>query len=132
MKAISIAVPIFWTLIVIVLHIMPVRLTAESDFQIPFADKVVHFSMFASLSFLCMRSLKFNLGNLKNQHFIFILICCIAFGGVMEILQGYTSTKRDSDILDWFADVAGTAAGLLFGETKFLSFLFRHQIRKTT
>ncbi len=132
MKSLSIVVPFIWIVIVVVLHVMPVHITSESDFQIPFADKLVHFSMFGCLAFLLLRSLKFNFSLVKNSHYIAILFCCLAFGGIMEIVQGYAPTKRDCDVLDWFADVAGTSAGLLLGETGILPFFFRHQIRKTT
>ncbi len=61
-----------------------------------------------------------------------ILLCllCIGFGAAMEILQGMLPTKRDKDVFDWLADIAGTVLGLVFATTQLLPYVFRHEIRK--
>lgn len=131
MKSFSITAPIVWAFIVVLLHIMPVQIETESDFRIPNADKIVHFTMFAVMAFLLLRSVKFHHTEITRLQTILILCSCICFGGCMELLQGIPTTQRDSDLFDWYADIAGSIGGLLVANTNYLSFFFRHQIRET-
>jgi VanZ family protein len=130
MKKIAATLPIIWLIIVVILHVMQVPMHRDSEIRIPFADKIVHFSMFFILAFLWLRSGQYHFTRLQNYHYILLFFGCVVFGGIMEFIQGIVPSHRESDILDWCADVAGSAAGLLIGDKNYLPFIFRHQIRK--
>ncbi|MDB2633470.1 VanZ family protein [Flavobacteriaceae bacterium] len=80
------------------------------------SDKTIHFIayFFLMLSWLYVFLKKKSF--LKNVKFIFI--ACIAFGIIIEILQGVTTTYRTLS----FLDVAANTLGVLFASTVFYFF----------
>ena len=76
-------------------------------------DKLVHLIAFAALAFPLARTGRFGL--------IPVFVGASAFGGIIEVIQ--PSFGRSADMLDWVADIAGVALGIV------LALLYR-QFRK--
>lgn len=126
------AAPIVWAAFILVLHVMPVHLDSDSSLRIPHADKVVHFAMFAGLSFLLIRALQVqNKGAVKVKTIAAVVLFCLSYGAILEFIQSLTPAKRDSDVLDWCADLVGTAAGSFAALKEWFALIFLHQIRKS-
>ncbi len=76
----------------------------------PYFDKVAHCIAYAVLSFLFMfavysrKSRFLKIGTLS-------VVCCSAYGGIIEILQGYTG--RTPEAADLLADFSGSLFGVL-------------------
>lgn len=91
------------------LHVLP-RFVAE----IPYFDKVLHFSIFGTLTLailLTWGDRRFKLGPLSLPLAVFIPL---AFAGLEEALQGL-SPYRSLDIWDFICDAAGMSLGWLLG-----------------
>jgi VanZ family protein len=130
-KRLLIAAPFVWAAIVFILHVIPIKPDREPSFRIPHADKVVHFIMFCTLSFLAYRAVLTHYSNRPVfRKIVVIILICISYGALMEFLQGNYFNERDSDFFDWFADTIGTFCGLWLASTQFLMPLFRFQLRK--
>lgn len=73
-------------------------------------DKLLHFTAYFGLAAMAALSLK------SRRMLLYAVLGLIAFGGLLEIVQGMTG--RDADLLDEFANtlgaVTGTYVGLLF------------------
>ena len=95
--------PLFWAMCVTVLAgaLAP---QADSPQLFALADKVVHTLAFAALALVGLRAY-------PKQLF---LVCAllIALGGLIEVVQGYTST-RSQEWEDFFADILGVGLGTL-------------------
>lgn len=77
---------------------------ADSPQLFALADKVVHTLAFAALALLGLRA--------YPTHLLVICILLIALGGLIEIVQGYTST-RSQEWEDFLADILGVGLGTL-------------------
>jgi VanZ family protein len=81
-----------------------------------FFDKIVHLCMYSGMSIALW--LEF-MRNHKNERlpllrvWIGAIICPIAFSGVVEFLQGYFTTYRGGDWLDFVANTVGVVLGSL-------------------
>jgi VanZ family protein len=84
--------------------------------KILFWDKIVHLCMYSGMSMALWLEV---MRNHKNEKFpllhvwIGAIICPIAFGGVVELLQEYLTTYRGGDWLDFVANTAGVVWGSL-------------------
>ncbi|MFN0032843.1 MAG: VanZ family protein [Flavobacteriales bacterium] len=108
-----IAACIAWAAIVFVLHVMKVELEQDKVRLFPHSDKVIHFSLFAILSWLILLTLFAK--PFKNQRLrsaMAIVLVCALYGGILEWLQSTAWVMRDCDMWDWCADVAGSVAGI--------------------
>jgi VanZ family protein len=130
---IAIAATSLWAAIVFCLHIMQVDLPDDEPlFKIPHADKLVHFTMFAILSFLvgrcyeALRKVKLNLSSIAV-----LFMACAVYGAILEWLQAHITTERNGDIWDWIADLIGIVIGLLIARSAYLNFFFQLQRRKS-
>jgi len=80
-------------------------------FEIPFADKIVHFMMYfvltavVSLDILRYRKTKYKL----LKFLALATIIAIFFGGVMELAQHFLTVSRQGDILDFAANATGAS-----------------------
>jgi hypothetical protein len=104
---------------VVVLALLPAGHLREFDIDIGFhSDKLNHGAAFAVLTFL---------GSLGWPDRKTRLIVFLAFvGAAIEVLQGLSLIARDVDVLDWVADCAGIACGLL------LVFCLNRWVRRAT
>lgn len=128
----AIAAPTMWAAIVFVLHVVKIPSQSQPKINIPHADKIVHFIMFAVLGFLIWRSVTFFVGKKLLKHALMSVLICLAYGAAMEWLQGFFGNGRESDYFDWIADGIGAICGVGVASTSILSILFSHQIGKTT
>ena len=71
------------------------------------ADKVVHTLAFAALSSMGLRA--------YPKHLLIVCGLLIALGGLIEIVQGFTST-RSQEWEDFFADILGVGLGTLLAK----------------
>lgn len=78
--------------------------------QVAFADKWSHLLAYAVLgSVLTLNMIRDKVG--KRWLRTVGLIAPIAYGGLIEILQGTFFQPRTADWLDWLADIIGTVIG---------------------
>ncbi|MFM9985403.1 MAG: VanZ family protein [Flavobacteriales bacterium] len=132
LRFISIAAPIVWAAFVFVLHVVPIELDDDSSLRVPHADKLVHFAMFAGLSFLLIRLFQVRTnGAITTKNIVVVVMACACYGGLLEFIQSLTPSKRDSDSMDWCADLVGVAAGTFVAWKEWFALIFLHQIRKT-
>ena len=68
------------------------------------ADKVAHTLAFAALALLGLRA--------YPRHILVVCTLLVALGGMIEIVQGYTST-RSQEWEDFLADILGIVLGAL-------------------
>ena len=85
---------------------------ADSPQLFALADKVVHTLAFAALALVGLRA--------YPTHLLVVCTLLIALGGLIEIFQGYTST-RSQEWEDFFADILGVVLGALLSRAVFLS-----------
>lgn len=71
------------------------------------ADKVVHTLAFAALAAVGLRA--------YPRHIFFVCVLLIALGGLIEIVQGFTST-RSQEWEDFLADILGVGLGTVFAK----------------
>ena len=105
----------FWCILTIVVTVSILVLSlVPSPPEIPggfhFADKIAHFIAYAVLSFLLFTSL---FEGKKLSTVLLVAALCLAYGGVIEILQIFT--HRQPEILDLTADLFGAVCGAALG-----------------
>jgi VanZ family protein len=105
---------IFWTITIVVLSILP-----ASEFNgflwaaFPFADLLVHFILYAILSFLiCLPLLLCGRHN-KTTTFIFSFLPALLLGIFTEILQFCLAPTRTASFTDILANSLGAVAGII-------------------
>ena len=76
------------------------------------ADKVVHTLAFIALALVGLRA--------YPRHLLLVCALLIALGGLIEVVQGYTST-RSKEWEDFFADILGVILGVLLSRAVFLA-----------
>ena len=67
------------------------------------SDKIQHFAAFFVLAVLGASAFR--------RHTCLLVFGIMAFGAMLELLQGTALIARDMSAYDWLADVAGTAIG---------------------
>lgn len=76
--------------------------------------------MFFLLAFLMSRT--FFLGTLpKGKAMLLVFFICMAYGAGLEYAQGQWFEGRDCDVLDWFADMAGTTMAILVARWRWVT-----------
>lgn len=96
-----------WTLTVTILTLLPGKDLPEVD--IVNFDKLAHFGVFFLLSILYLRWKAF--GPKIKASKLAIVIVIIAYGGIIELLQGAFYTDRFADIWDFSANSIGALSG---------------------
>lgn len=78
-------------------------------------DRIIHFSMFFPFSFICWLFLKYNtrLQQHKVFRYIAIILTGMAFAAIAESSQELFTTYRDSDPLDFCANITGILIGCI-------------------
>lgn len=88
----------------------------EKLFLFPGADKVVHFIMYWGLSItFCFDFYRKSYAKSEQLAMRAAFIASVIMGGVIEILQANMALGRSGDIVDFIADTAGVAIGLITG-----------------
>lgn len=100
---------IIWTLVVTFLTLLPGKdlpLINLINF-----DKFAHIGAFGLLNLLYLRWLLLVTG--KGFAAIFITLCVILYGGLIELLQGFFYIDRFADWTDFVANTCGCLCALL-------------------
>ncbi len=101
---------ILLAIIIVLLSLVPSSSMPSSRlFNIPYLDKLVHFSMYASIGFValmeCICRDKCHL-----QHFLLILFLFL-MSAIIEVLQATVIATRAAEWFDLFANFSGLVAG---------------------
>jgi VanZ family protein len=105
---------IIWTLVIFILCCTPGKYIPTSNWlELLSFDKFVHASIFfvlCTLWFLVIISkMKIN-----SRYIGTILIGCVGYGGLLEIMQATIFSQRSGDCLDFIANSFGCLLALLF------------------
>ena len=83
-------------------------------FNIPFADKIIHFFLYFLLVILIMvGSLRKSKTGLTIRNYLFAFSISLLYGILLEVLQDIVFIMRSADLLDIAANGAGSFIGLL-------------------
>ena len=102
---------VYWVGAFVMTH-MPMPKEARLAHEVPYADKIVHLTIYAGLSLLL--SVWFGVRKRVGGALLVaaVVLCVLAgYAAFDEISQGQVG--RDPDVRDWFADVAGIHVGLV-------------------
>ncbi len=87
--------------------------------------------MFALMAFMLARTIEAQKQHRPRLSQLFIIvIACAGYGALLEYLQGIMPNQRDSDVLDWIADLLGSITGAIVASTTWLPLFFQLQRRK--
>ena len=92
-----------------------------SKFNIPYGDKVVHFTFYfvaAVLGSLFFVETK-EKNSLRIKYFIILALSLIFFGIVIEVIQETLTVNRSSDVFDALANSIGVILGIIAIFTQF-------------
>ncbi len=87
----------------------------DSRFNIPYADKVVHFVFYFVLVFLGVLAVKQSIkvkSDTKNT-LVYAFLFAFFYGILMEFFQYFFTENRQGDILDVLANTLGAIAGVI-------------------
>lgn len=103
---------IIWLLLIFILLTLPGSDFDKVDMHIPFEDKIVHMGLFGGLVFffgLAYYKIPFAFTKTK---LVFMVLCAIAYGVIMEFVQKYcTHHSRSFSYDDMLADALGAITG---------------------
>lgn len=89
---------IAWSSIIYILLLLPSNDIPNVKFNIPFADKIIHFGLFAILAIA---------GRFDKIKFWHLLIYGIFMALITETLQLLMNAGRHGDFYDFLADISG-------------------------
>lgn len=101
-----------WFLLMLVILFLPGRSVPDVSWTIPHLDKVVHFTIFALLTFLLQRAL-------TAKQFSRIILLLFLFAGGSEVIQELHIPYRSGDILDFIANSAGIIFAIIVTSPRF-------------
>jgi VanZ family protein len=110
-KWFRIALPVYWLALIVATHYPQVRLPDE----IPQSDKIVHATAFGVLALLFWMFLKSRRPLNAASVWIAALVL-IPYAALDEYLQQFVG--RDTDLMDWIADLIGIGCVLLVLELR--------------
>lgn len=103
--------PILWAATILLINSIPSSaLGGVSSYSFPGADKIVHAAFYALLGWLAARATGKDDLNIAGA--VWTLAAVSVFGAVDEWHQQFVA-GRAADALDWLADTAGAATGVL-------------------
>ena len=105
-----------WALIILILCGIPGRDIPHISFlELLSFDKFVHAGIFFVLLLLTLRGflMQSRFARLKSSSRFIAALICIAYGGLLEIMQGTLFQERSADIYDFIANSFGCLMGLL-------------------
>ncbi len=105
---------ISWTIIIFVLCCTPGKYVPTAHWlELLSFDKFVHASIFFILTCLWLVYM-FKTNKLSMVTMIFIIFGCVAYGGLLEVMQATVFSQRSGDWLDFIANSFGCLMGLWF------------------
>ena len=103
-------IAIVWVVVIAILHAIPGSDFPKFSFSYFFQlDKLIHAVIFMIGVYLFAVALK---EQQKIKFLRYIVISFIAYGLLLEVLQGLVFIERSADILDWLADTIGVFLGV--------------------
>ena len=110
----SLLLAILWTIIIFVLCCTPGRFIPTTNWlELLSFDKFVHASIFFALICLWLVYL-FTINKLSKISMIFIIFGCVAYGGLLEVMQATVFSQRSGDWFDFIANTFGCLMGFWF------------------
>lgn len=106
LKTYSLVITILYSLALATICLIQIDSVVE-EVHIKNADKIFHFVSFLVLAFLWYVTLVNTFKSNKTKSIINAFLISVAFGIIIEILQGSFTVSRQSDIKDVFADTLG-------------------------
>ena len=105
-----ITLAIAWAVVIAVLHAIPGSDFPEVSFSDLFQiDKLIHAIIFTIGFYLFAVAF----AEQQKKAFIrYLIVSFIAYGLLLEVLQGLVFVERSADILDWLADTIGVFLGV--------------------
>jgi VanZ family protein len=103
----QLALAVYWIALFVGTHVPVDRVPSA----VGSADKIAHLGAFAVLAFLFATTWQLSAGHLMTRHLVWCWIVIAVYGGFEEITQPIVG--RIASVVDWLADVAGAAIGLL-------------------
>ena len=101
---------ILLAIVIVLLSLVPSSSMPSSRlFNIPYLDKLVHFSMYASIGFVALMECKCR-DKCYKPHFLLILFLFL-MSAVIEVLQATVVATRAAEWFDLFANFSGLVAG---------------------
>ena len=114
----SLLAAVLWTLIIFILCCTPGQYIPTTNWlELLSFDKFVHASIFFVLTCLWLISL-LKINKLSNLSIILILLFCVLYGGLLEIMQATVFSNRSGDWLDFIANSFGCLMGFWFFNKK--------------
>lgn len=110
----SLLAAISWTIIIFILCCTPGKYVPTAHWlELLSFDKFVHASIFFVLTCLWLLvGVKINMESITFM--IFIIIGCVSYGGLLEVMQATVFSQRSGDWLDFIANSFGCLMGLWF------------------
>ena len=102
---------VFYTIFITIAFLLPGSELPKVRFL---NDKIIHITLYIILSFIWLLFyfvFQKNQINLKN--IIVVLVVCLIYGIIIELIQQLLIASRQADILDVFANTLGTLIGTL-------------------
>ncbi|GGD46321.1 VanZ family protein [Muriicola marianensis] len=106
---------ITWMVFITVLSLVSFDDDTSLDLEIPYFDKIVHFTFYfiaAVLGGLFLLSSKQKV-KANKQLFLKFLFGLIGYGIIIEVFQGSFTTYRSAELLDILANSVGAIIGIL-------------------
>ncbi len=108
-----------WTILIFVVSSIP-RLSGD-EFGMPsWSDKLAHFLEYLILAFLFYRGIRGERWRMGVPAWLIVVATGLVLAGIDEYHQAYVP-GRDSNILDWVADMAGVVSGTLIALGRYRS-----------
>lgn len=78
-------------------------------------DKIIHATIyFVAFTLIYLAFIRYSFVNPISREFVwFIVLVCIAFGGMLELVQHYVVPSRTGDWMDFLANTCGSLIGVL-------------------
>jgi hypothetical protein len=125
----SLWLSIFWTIVIFILCCTPGRYIPTSNWlELLSFDKLVHASIFFVLCSLWFTVIISN-QKINYAYIAYVLIACISYGGLLEIMQATVFSQRSGDWFDFIANSFGCLFALwIFRKKKLFNFNHKNQI----
>jgi glycopeptide antibiotics resistance protein len=104
------SITFFWSLVILFLSLYPFKVKEDSIQLWQHTDKIVHFLMYALLTFFVLLNVKPK-NWLVKESFI-VVLSCILYGIVIEVIQEAMKLGRSFDFFDILANSAGVFCAL--------------------
>ncbi|HRH63755.1 MAG TPA: VanZ family protein [Bacteroidia bacterium] len=108
---------LIWALVIAILCGIPGKdIPHFSYLELLQFDKLVHASVFFVLTVLLLNSFTNGVAPTLIKSYAFLLAgtFCVAYGGLLEILQGAIFSERTADIFDFIANSFGCMLALIY------------------